>query len=664
MIEATRTGESLPGRHLETAPTYALLYTSQPTPLLRCAGGRLEPLDLSPTQLEAWQELASGGAQTALPTRVHTPLGGGWMLLRFGRDLSERVLVCAVDGETAAPVPSEALAGHLELVAALVLARHELHGVTTQLHASAEELGFCHWLEAQLRRGVPRDEWVAEVPRRLREAVAADMVWLWSDTDLRRRPGLEHGATPPDRGHQAAARRAAETVMAGATAATARPAGGYLAAPLTTGSLTWGAIVCRLELGHPGDEADRLGLWRALADHLSLALSQPLGDAPAANTAAAGPDDSRVLLNHDLNNLLATVALEAEVGAADSPDPATATHFEAIHTHALAAARVLRRVLVGETEAEASAEGDLLDLGELTRDLLARQWPAWRENAALTGVTYELATEFAEDVHVRVDRAAMEDVIMRLLANALEAMPRGGDLEVRVSRAGEQALLQVRDTGLGMSPEVLNRACDPFYSTKRGDHVGLGLTVVQSLCQASQGRFLLLSSAGSGTTAEAYLPLAVPLVRRRPAARARAVKAPLPPALNILLADEERVYREALVSLLQRLGHRITVAADGREALTLLRQRGPYDVLLADLTMPEMSGWELAGLSRRLQPETKIIMVTGWGEGAATINDGRLDGVLPKPFAFASLVKLLEAIEPRTAAVPPGGARVLAAGTV
>jgi CheY-like chemotaxis protein len=202
-----------------------------------------------------------------------------------------------------------------------------------------------------------------------------------------------------------------------------------------------------------------------------------------------------------------------------------------------------------------------------------------------------------------------------------------------------------------MTPEVLEHACDPFYSSKHDDHVGLGLAVARSVCVAGHGRLVLSSEVDVGTTVEAVFPVANAAASRQAggsrqdAARPDTTDETPLATLSVLVADDDPSFLHSMVLLLRRLGHRVSSACDGREATNLLRYGGPFDILLLDLSMPEMGGWEVAGLARKLQPQAAVLLLTGWGEQAATVNDGRLDRVLAKPISLEALAEALDGLE-------------------
>jgi signal transduction histidine kinase/ActR/RegA family two-component response regulator len=467
----------------------------------------------------------------------------------------------------------------------------------------------------------------------------------------------DHADLTPDRSEAAEARRAAELALSRGHSRGADSPAQHIGVPLVLAGTVRGVVVARLTRQQVGAQAELTESLRALAPQIAVALDYgrpPHRSGADSPDAVARPDALREgagALGHELNNLLASICLQAEVGLDLAEDSEVQESFQSVRTGVLKAARIVQRLQGLTGPALSAPSGELVDMGELVRDVLERQWPVWHDQAALSGVMLLLRSELGDDLHVLGSRSELRDLVMKLMQNALEAMPRGGEMDLQLLRAGQEVILRVRDTGLGMTPEVLEHACDPFYSSKHDDHVGLGLAVARSVCVAGHGRLVLSSEVDVGTTVEAVFPVANAAASRQAAGSRQDAARPdttdeTPLAtLSVLVADDDPSFLHSMVLLLRRLGHRVSSACDGREATNLLRYGGPFDILLLDLSMPEMGGWEVAGLARKLQPQAAVLLLTGWGEQAATVNDGRLDRVLAKPISLEALAEALDGLE-------------------
>jgi CheY-like chemotaxis protein len=258
---------------------------------------------------------------------------------------------------------------------------------------------------------------------------------------------------------------------------------------------------------------------------------------------------------------------------------------------------------------------------------------------------------------VRVDPGRMEQVIVNLALNARHAMPRGGRLTLSTAPVavrpdapaghrevpeGSWVLFSVEDTGEGMDAETQARVFEPFFSTRKpGEGTGLGLSTAYGFVRQSGGHIFVHSAPGHGTRFSIYLPLAA----EEPAA------AEIPPRTapgrgseTVLLVEDEPEVRGVVSSLLLDLGYRVVAAASGREALALAARDGePFDLLLTDVTMPEMSGRELAVRLRELRPSTRVLYMSGHQEELSP-REAAVPGFLQKPFSAEELAHAVRTV--------------------
>jgi len=229
-------------------------------------------------------------------------------------------------------------------------------------------------------------------------------------------------------------------------------------------------------------------------------------------------------------------------------------------------------------------------------------------------------------------------VLANLIVNAVDAMPDGGRLTLATRQEDSWCCLQVSDTGGGIAPEQSQRLFEPFYTTKGGRGSGLGLTVSLNIVKRHGGSILVDGGQGHGATFTVRLPAAV---AQAPVGDRVEGEAPvrIRQGLRVLVVDDEASVRLLLTRLLARDGHVVREAAGGREALDLLRSQ-PYDLLITDLGMPDVSGHMVARCARDTLPEVPIILSTGWGE---TISPDQLrslgaTALLAKPFTYNDLL--------------------------
>jgi signal transduction histidine kinase/ActR/RegA family two-component response regulator len=350
---------------------------------------------------------------------------------------------------------------------------------------------------------------------------------------------------------------------------------------------------------------------------------------------------------HDFNNLLAIILGMTELlGAEPSLGPRAREHVAEIRRTSEAAKRITSQLLaVGRRNAALPAR--TLDVHASVRSsapLLSR----------LIGDAIKLELALAEgSANVAIDGAQLEQVLLNLAVNARDAMPEGGVLTIRSRRqpSGDALELELRDTGTGIPPDVLPRLFEPFFTTKgEGRGTGLGLATVFGIVRASGGSIRVDSQLGRGTAFVITLPLR--------AATPASVATPSRPTLprgseRLLVVDDEPSVRRSMARLLASLGYAVDTAADGSEALAAL-QAGARDLVLTDLSMPRMTGEELAHTIHEIAPHLPIVFMSGNLDSEplrAKIVAGELE-FLQKPVALAELAACIRRVLDRSPAQP------------
>ncbi|RMH04555.1 MAG: PAS domain-containing hybrid sensor histidine kinase/response regulator [Planctomycetota bacterium] len=342
---------------------------------------------------------------------------------------------------------------------------------------------------------------------------------------------------------------------------------------------------------------------------------------------------------HDFNNLLLVIQGYTAMLSDRLGDREDARSMLAEIEKASARATELTREMLAFSRLQV-LRPRIFDLGRLVAT-------AARQFQPLTGDGVELVVETpAEPVAVEADPTQFERVLHNLVRNAVDAMPDGGRITLRVDQAGGEARLRVADTGEGMAPDLIERIFEPFFTTKpAGRGTGLGLAVVHGIVSQSGGRIEVASTPGAGTEFTIRLPASDQPIPASPSAAGDPVPT-APRRARILLAEDEEGIRALLVQVLEQAGFRVEATADGQEALEALRAGGGYDLLLSDVVLPRLGGIELARLARDEHPATAILLMTGFQRGSPIDLDrlGRQYDLLEKPFAPADLLDRIEAV--------------------
>jgi two-component system CheB/CheR fusion protein len=349
-------------------------------------------------------------------------------------------------------------------------------------------------------------------------------------------------------------------------------------------------------------------------------------------------------------------------------------------------------VIIGNVEFLLDGVRDRPDLAELGRDILdsalsgaelthrllafARKQPLQPQvidlNALLPGHAAMLRRTLGDQVQVTttlapdlwptlVDPTQIGEALLNLALNARDAMPHGGRLSIETENAhldgrdvaanteigaGDYVVLTVIDTGIGMSPEVIARATEPFYTTKpAGVGSGLGLSMAYGFARQSDGDLRIESAPGVGTTIRLFLPRA--LDEAAPGAAAPDAELPHPGGSEtILLVDDNPTLRDVTQRHLVAMGYHVRTATSGAVALATLHAGETFDLLFTDVVMPDgLSGYDLAEAARRLQPGLKLLFTTGYARDLSMEGHGPHDRhpMLRKPYRRQELAKAVRA---------------------
>jgi PAS domain S-box-containing protein len=357
---------------------------------------------------------------------------------------------------------------------------------------------------------------------------------------------------------------------------------------------------------------------------------------------------------HDFNNLLTGIISSLELvrrrmaaGRADDVE----RFMDAASASALRAAALTHRLLAfARRQSLDPRPNDINRLVASMEDLL---------NRAL-GERVELDCKLAAGLWVAfTDANQLENALLNLAINARDAMPDGGRLTIETGnvrldeaytrsfddvQAGDFVMVSVTDNGTGMTPEVLARAVDPFFSTKpAGEGTGLGLSGIYGFAKQSSGHLRIASELGRGTTVKLYLPRILQSAVQLDAAPS---EAPRGRGEAILLVEDDASVRLIVGDALQDLGYRILQAPDARTAIPLLQSAQRIDLLISDIVLPHINGRKLAELARAMRPQLKVLFVSGYAESATVRGEFLGPGIdmLIKPFTLDALGAKVHAI--------------------
>ena len=332
---------------------------------------------------------------------------------------------------------------------------------------------------------------------------------------------------------------------------------------------------------------------------------------------------------HNFNNSLAAVIGYTQLAIPRVKEPTAEKYLRVVEQSAKDAARMVERI---QNFARENPHKDNLmpvRLADIVRDAVDITRPRWRDDAEALGIKYQVTLESqAEDLLINGEPSELREVFVNVILNALDAMPIGGTIAINVSAEESSARVRFTDTGVGMTEEIEQRIFEPFFTTKGESGLGMGLSESYRIIERHGGHMEVESEPFRGSSFTVVLP------QLKLGSEPDALVDGPHRVGRVLVVDDEESVRGVLAEMLIGEGHQVSIASSGEEALGILDSR-EIDIVITDLSMPRTDGVTLAAEIKSRKPNTKVVLVSGYGGQKAYERAGRnpcIDIALSKPF--------------------------------
>jgi len=431
----------------------------------------------------------------------------------------------------------------------------------------------------------------------------------------------------------------------------------WIGVPMLAGSQVVGVLALR-STDRPFSEADER-LLTNIAGLAALALrsarlyqdrTRAYEDLALAQDQLVRSEKLRALgemasgVAHDFNNLLAAILGRAQLLLHRVTDPTARQWLQIIERSATDGAKTVRR-LQEFTRIRRDQPAVAVDLNQVVREALELTESSWRLEPPRRGIVIEAVTDLASDLPTTLsDPAELREVMTNLILNAVDAMPRGGTITLSTARRGERIEVRVADTGVGIPEAVRGKIFDPFFTTKGPKGTGLGLSMTYGILSRHGATIAVDSQEGRGTT----FTLRFPVGAGPRAPVPRPIAATPTARLRCLVVDDEESVGDVIADVLRSAGHMVIVARNASEGLARVRNE-LLDLVFSDLSMPGMTGWELARAVRDAAPGLPVILVSGFAVEVSPeeLQRSGVHSVLAKPINVGEVLDAAAAIGPR-----------------
>jgi len=341
---------------------------------------------------------------------------------------------------------------------------------------------------------------------------------------------------------------------------------------------------------------------------------------------------------HDFNNILGTVLGRVQLLLERIDNQSFKKSLHVIEKAALDGAETVRRIQEFTRVRADSSLFVAIDLNGILSDAIEFTRTRWKNEAQARGISIDIKKDLMPMHPFAGDPSGLREVFTNLIINAVDAMPEGGCIHISSSCEGDAAVVRVKDTGTGMGTEVQRRIFEPFFTTKGKSGNGLGLAMCYGIVSRHRGTIQLQSQMGKGTTFTVRIPMDLPTGVSVPASSERRSVIPA----KILIIDDDEEMRSVLSDILTQSGCQVENAGSGAEGL---RNFSPskYDIVISDLGMEGMTGWEIARRVKESSPATAVALITGWGSQLEerVIRERGVDFVVSKPFRIDEVKRLV-----------------------
>lgn len=291
--------------------------------------------------------------------------------------------------------------------------------------------------------------------------------------------------------------------------------------------------------------------------------------------------------------------------------------------------------------------GRVFDVSRTVKEAIRMSKPWWQTRPDKEGINISLTSDLQSGCLVEGQEAELFDVVMNLIKNAAEALPKGGEIRIGSSVENGAVVIRVGDNGIGIAKGALGKVFEPFHTAKGPQAIGMGLACSLGIVKYHSGEISVESTEGQGSVFTVKLPFAGEPAYKEESAGNRHVT----PPLRMLIVDDVEAVATVLRDGLSELGQMVFTASSGKEAIEIFKTT-PVDLVLCDLGMPDMSGWQVASIVKSIcrekgVPKTPFVLITGWGaqvgEDEMAAQSG-VDAVVEKPIDILGLLEVISEV--------------------
>jgi len=435
-----------------------------------------------------------------------------------------------------------------------------------------------------------------------------------------------------------------------------------ISAPLTWSGEVIGAITLRSDEGREftQEDLDLLTIFaRQTADAIENArlyenLNQAYKELSNTQDQLIITEKLRALgqmaggVAHDFNNVLGTILGRTQLLMRELENSEWIDSLKQIERVTLEGAKTVQK-LQNFTRISSQGQFEHVDLNSVIIDAIEATKPRWKDECQRRGINISLEYENVVLNPILGNKSELSEAFSNMILNSVDALINGGTIRINTFMEGDKAVIEISDNGVGMEDATLSKVFHPFFSTKGTQGTGLGLAVVYGIISRHKGEIDIDSKVGQGTTCRLTFStagIAKPRVET-PVEIADEV------AVRILVIDDDENILDVISDMLELLDHEVVTASSGEEGVEKFKN-DKFDLVMTDLGMPGISGWDVTKFCKSFNPNVPVLMVSGWGNQIDDdmVNSSGLDGILAKPFEISKIKAMIQEVLAKNPASP------------
>ena len=339
---------------------------------------------------------------------------------------------------------------------------------------------------------------------------------------------------------------------------------------------------------------------------------------------------------HDFNNMLAIIAGNIDLIEIEEDKDKILKKVQIIKKTALGSAKTIKRLQKYARTKNDALQSQTINFNSLVRDAIEISTPMWKDSPQEKGFSVEIVDTLTEEEPIVLgDDTDLREAIINMIFNSVDAMPQGGKIDIVTYAKNESVYLELSDNGTGMTEETKDRIFDPFFTTKGITHGGLGMSMLYGTIKRHNGSVDIKTMPGQGTTFTIVLPKGKEKTERASEKSSHSIKTE---EANILIIDDEPQIGAVLSEILSHQGHQTSAFDNGKDGIDALKN-GSYEILITDLGMPDLSGWEVINNARQIEPGVISGVITGWDISEAEAKQKGVDFLITKPFESSQIIQ-------------------------